>query len=167
MENSSIKLLKQDLKRYCQVAHLEFNIISIIRLWYRYDECKCLIHYRLHTTKWKYLYNWIFFARKRHNLYINCPNIGEGFIPFHAFSTIIRAQRIGHNFTCFQNVTIGHSKGEKPIIGNNVTVYAGAVIIGGIQIGDNVEVGANAVVTKDIPDNVVVAGIPARIISYK
>lgn len=86
---------------------------------------------------------------------------------FMRFSTIIHASRIGRNFTIFQNVTVGYSNGGKPQIGDNVTIYSGAVVIGPIKIGDNVEIGANAVVTKDVPSNVVVAGVPAVIIKYK
>ena len=51
-----------------------------------------------------------------------------------------------------------------PTIGDNVTIYAGACVIGGIKIGNNVVIGANAVVTKDIPDNSVVVGNPAKTI---
>lgn len=56
---------------------------------------------------------------------------------------------------------------DAPTIGDNVVVYAGAKIIGGVHIGNNVIIGANAVVTKDVPDNCVVAGVPARIIKMK
>lgn len=49
-------------------------------------------------------------------------------------------------------------------IGNNVKVHAGAKVIGGITIGDNVVIGANAVVVKDVPSNCTVVGIPAYII---
>ena len=51
-----------------------------------------------------------------------------------------------------------------PVIGNNVEIHSGAKIVGPVRIGNNVIIGANAVVTKDIPDNCVVAGIPAKII---
>lgn len=54
-----------------------------------------------------------------------------------------------------------------PIIGNNVTIYAGAKVFGKIIIGDDVYVGANAVVTKDIPSHSVVAGVPAKIIKTR
>ena len=54
---------------------------------------------------------------------------------------------------------------DRPVkIGNNVWIGTGAKIIGSLTIGDNVIVSANAVVTKSIPSNVVVAGVPARII---
>ncbi|AXY02862.1 hypothetical protein D1115_17910 [Vibrio alfacsensis] len=76
---------------------------------------------------------------------------------------------IGKNCNISQGVTIGKiNQGNKigaPIIGNNVYIAPGAKIIGGIHIGDNVAIGANAVVVTDVPDNVTVGGIPAKIIS--
>lgn len=65
-----------------------------------------------------------------------------------------------------QGVTIGGKSGwyEVPVIGDDVEINAGARIIGPVRIGNNVIIGANAVVVKDVPDNCVVAGIPARII---
>lgn len=71
--------------------------------------------------------------------------------------------KIGENCVIGQNVTIG-AKGSKSIIGNNVYIAPGSKCIGG-EIGDNVIVGANSVVTKDIPNNCVVAGVPAKVIS--
>lgn len=97
-----------------------------------------------------------------HNLYIVTPDIAEGFRPFHAFSTIVYAKSIGRNFCVFQNVTIGFNNGENPTIGDNVTVFAGANVFGGIKIGDNVIIGAGSVVSNDIPSNTMVVGIPAK-----
>ena len=57
--------------------------------------------------------------------------------------------------------------GGTPTIGDNCIIYPGAKIFGKITIGNNVVIGANAVVNKDVPDNAVVAGVPARIIRYK
>lgn len=76
---------------------------------------------------------------------------------------------MGENCEVFQNVTIGSNRKEKdgrfmPIIGDNVSIGAGAVVVGAITIGNNVKIGANSYVDKDIPDNVVVAGAPAKII---
>ena len=57
---------------------------------------------------------------------------------------------------------------ERPvIIGNNVWIGTHAVVLPGISIGNNAVVGAGAVVTKDVPDNAVVAGVPAKIINFK
>ena len=50
-----------------------------------------------------------------------------------------------------------------PIIGDNVYISHGACVFGGITIGSNVIIGANAVVNKPVPDNVVIAGVPAKI----
>ena len=73
---------------------------------------------------------------------------------------------VGHNCMIGQGVTIGGKSGwyEVPIIGDNVEISAGARILGPVRIGNNVIIGANAVVVKDVPDNCVVAGVPARII---
>ena len=76
---------------------------------------------------------------------------------------------VGRNVTIFHGVTIGKNFGGKhygyPSIGDNVILFAGCMVLGRVVIGNNVIVGANSVVTHDIPDNCVVAGIPARIIS--
>lgn len=74
---------------------------------------------------------------------------------------------IGKNVRICQQVTIGNDfKDAKhvPTIGNNVEIYPGAKIIGSIKIGDNVKIGANAVVTQDIPDNATVVVEKPRII---
>lgn len=92
--------------------------------------------------------------------------IGKGLVIHHGHSTIIHATSVGQNCQIWQNVTIGKEKpgGTKPVIGNNVFIYTGAVVIGNIHIGDNVVIGANTVVTKSIPDNCTVVGNPAIII---
>lgn len=85
----------------------------------------------------------------------------------HPYSTIINADSIGSNFSCIHCITIGATSAGRPQIGNNVSVGASATIIGKISIGNNVTIGAGSVVVKDVPDNVVIAGNPAKIIRYK
>jgi len=84
--------------------------------------------------------------------------------------TIHKRAKIGKNCAIFQNVTIGAGKynpvhdSHVPEIGNNVTLYANSIIIGGIKIGDNAIIGAGSVVLNDVPPNTTVAGNPAKII---
>ena len=88
----------------------------------------------------------------------------KGGLRFPHYSCIVIAGRckIGSNCTIHQGVTLGQSHFGKhqgfPIVGNNVLIYAGAKICGGIRIGNNVVIGSNAVITNDIPDNCVVVG---------
>ncbi|MBC2438088.1 serine acetyltransferase [Clostridium saccharobutylicum] len=96
-------------------------------------------------------------------LYITSDTIGSGLILYHGFNSIIYAKSIGDNCTIYHNVTVGKTD-DIPRIGNNVTICAGAIIIGGISIGNNSIIGAGAVVTKDVPDNCIVVGNPGRII---
>lgn len=66
------------------------------------------------------------------------------------------------------NVTIGGRSGhyEVPSIGNHVEICTGSKVLGPIHIGDNTVIGANAVVINNVPDNAVVAGVPAKIIKF-
>lgn len=74
---------------------------------------------------------------------------------------------IGEDVTVFQNVTIGTAGGADimyPSIGDGVVIYAGACIIGAVSVGAKSTVGANAVVNRDVPSNVTVVGVPARVL---
>ena len=95
--------------------------------------------------------------------------VGKGLTYAHPYSTVLNAETIGDNFSCLHCTTIG-KKGpgaRRPRIGNNVTCGCHVAIIGDITIGNNVTIGAGCVVVKDVPDNAVVVGNPARIIKYK
>ena len=89
--------------------------------------------------------------------------IGSAMWIAHPYSTIINAESIGANFSCIHCTTIGDYKG-RPVIGDNVACGANVVIIGNIHIGNNVTIGAGSVVVKDLPDNCVAVGNPARVI---
>lgn len=74
---------------------------------------------------------------------------------------------IGKNCTILQGVTLGErytSDGHKyPKIGNRVVIGAGAKLLGGIEIGSSVKVGANSVVLTDVPHGATIVGVPGRI----
>ena len=95
---------------------------------------------------------------------IRHSKIGKGFLVVHPYSTNVNAKSIGEHFTVKNNVTIGEHKGKVPVIGNHVTVNVNAVVLGDIVIGDNVTIGAGAVLMKSVPDNCVVVGNPAFIL---
>lgn len=97
--------------------------------------------------------------------------IGPGFYIGHFGGIVVNGRaEIGANCNISQGVTIGQSnRGERkgcPVIGDNVYIGPGAKVIGRVRVGHNAAIGANAVVTHDVPDNAVVAGIPARVISH-
>lgn len=77
---------------------------------------------------------------------------------------ISRYAEIGAGCRIYQNVTIGEVGGKAPQVGRHCLIGAGAVLVGGIKIGDYVKIGAGAVVSTDIPSRATVVAQPARII---
>ena len=93
--------------------------------------------------------------------------IGEGlFIPHYGTIVVNSRSKIGKNCIIMHNVTLG-AKGRGndlnvPVVGDNVYIGTGAILLGGISIGNNCVVGAGSVVTKDIKEGTTVAGNPAK-----
>ncbi|MDT4290242.1 serine O-acetyltransferase [Methylomonas sp. MO1] len=98
--------------------------------------------------------------------------IGKRFFIDHGAGVVIgETAEIGNDVTMYHGVTLGGTTWNKekrhPTLGNNVLIGAGAKILGAINLGDNVRVGANSVVIKDVPPCCTVIGIPGRIIQQK
>lgn len=97
--------------------------------------------------------------------------IGKNLIIDHGDGVVIgETAEIGNNVLIYHQVTLGGtgndtSERRHPSICDNVMIAAGAKILGGIHIGTNAKVGANAVVLKNVPANATAVGIPARIIT--
>ena len=103
-------------------------------------------------------------------LYIRPNTVGAGFCPLHpGFVRIGHYVHIGKNCTVLPMVLIGKRRsGPCTItIGDDCYVGTGVTILGPLTIGNNVTIGAGAVVTTDVPDNVVVAGVPAKVVKIK
>ena len=94
--------------------------------------------------------------------------IGKGTVfPHDALGCVFHpGVKIGENCKILHGVTMGGRAGHKglPIIGDNVVVGTHAQILGNVTVGNNSIVGAGAIVTHDVPDNVVVVGNPAKIL---
>ncbi len=95
--------------------------------------------------------------------------IGKGLFIDHGMGVVIgETAEVGDNVTIYHGVTLGgtgkHKGKRHPTIGNNVIIGSGAKVLGPINIGDNVKIGANSVVLKDIEDNKTAVGIPAKVV---
>lgn len=137
-------------------------LFFFVKLMTFYPEYRNLFYYRI---GWQ---GRLFqtFCKPVSTLFIHTKSIGPGLFIQHGFATIIIAEEIGSNCWINQQVTIGFSAdaARPPRIGNNVIINAGAKVIGNLTIGDNSKVGANAVVVKNVPPNVTVVGVPARVV---
>jgi serine O-acetyltransferase len=89
--------------------------------------------------------------------------VGGGLYVAHPIGCVLHAESIGENVSVISNVTFGtRGDGRWPTIGDRAFVGAGARIIGGIAIGADAAIGANAVVLHDVPEGATAIGIPAR-----
>lgn len=98
--------------------------------------------------------------------------IGQGLFIDHGMGVVIgETAEVGDNVTLYQGVTLGGTGKEKgkrhPTIGNNVFIGSGAKILGSIKVGDNVKIGAGSVVTKPVPNDSTVVGVPGRIVVHQ
>lgn len=155
--------LKQDICRYKEHKGIDFSFcLTLVYLLLKYDEFRNIYYHRLGKLS-KYF---LFILRERSDLHIWTPSnkIGGGLYIGHGWGTVVNASEIGENCLIGQNVTIGSRNVKEPVIGDNVSIWAHAVVIGDIRVGDNSQIGAGAVVVKNVPSNAVVVGAKSQII---
>ena len=145
-----------------------------------YPSFHAMIFYKIGNAFWRYNLKFLarlimHFARIFTGIEIHpAAKIGSNFFMDHGLGIVIgETTEIGENVTIYQGVTLGgimpsvesdlqRNQKRHPTIGNNVIIGSGAQILGAINIGDDARIGANSVVSRDVPANVTVAGVPAR-----
>jgi serine O-acetyltransferase len=179
MAESAKYLIEQDLLRYGRkkkfgfgvffryvfieiIPGIKFSIIFRLCQHYRYKNKLVFYFYFIWLRRLKYKYGFDISYR---------TTIGKGLYIGHFGGIVIHGDAVlGENCNLSQGMTIGvlnRGKVGVPKIGNRVFIAPGAVILGGVTIGNDVLIGANAVVTFDVPDNAVVAAPMSAIISDK
>ena len=170
-------LIFSDLYRITGDVKVISLILLLIRrasfrfnFWIRtcqYAESNWMMKYSLYPFARYVLY------RLRYKYGISIPydtTIGSGFYIGHFGGIVVNNKSIiGKNCNISHGVTLGQANRGRnkgaPTLGDNIYIGPGAKIIGAVTIGNNVAIGANCVVTKSVPDNSVVVGIPAKVIS--
>ena len=167
-------LLLSDLERYFHYYGQPGRLPRRRDLWRSFFLPRCLpvTLYRLARsarrngwTGLAKLITWLNFYL--HNLEVSSDcEIGPYLFMPHVAGTVIGAQSIGHHAVIYHQVTIGaksieHEHVQRPQIGDHAFIASGARVIGPITLGDHCTIGANAVVIRSFPSNVVLTGIPA------
>lgn len=176
---SLLPYLTADLRRARMLVNGVADDVSDLRLWLGVLSPRfmpvllCRLAHSLHRlrlgplAKVLSLLNFFLFGIE---IAARCP-IGKGLFLPHTQGTVIGAWSIGENVTIFQGVTLGakeldfsYQESSRPTVGNGVTIGAGAMVIGGIFLGMNSRIGANAVVLNDVATGSLVVGIPANVV---
>lgn len=168
-----INMINYDINAVLKTDPAARNKLEVFLL---YPHIKALICHRIAHGLYKR--NFFFLARFTSNIarFITGieihpgATIGKGLFIDHGMGVVIgETTEVGDNVTLYQGVTLGGTGNEHgkrhPTIGNNVTIGAGAKVLGNIYIADGTKVGANAVVLRSSSENSTVVGIPAREVS--
>ncbi|MCI1946508.1 serine O-acetyltransferase EpsC [Clostridium luticellarii] len=169
------KLLAYDIKNAMKNDPAARNPVEVFLV---YPFIHALIHYRIshffYRKKCFFIARFISqISRMLTGIEIHPgAKIGKGLFIDHGMGVVIgETAEVGDNVTLYHGVTLGGTgkdTGKRhPTIGNNVFIGSGAKILGPIVVGDNVKIGANAVVLKDVPSNCTAVGVPVRIIYKK
>lgn len=169
------KLIKQEIKTIKEKDPAAKSTLEIVLLYQGFHAL--ILHrlaHKLYKLKVPFLPRLISqFSRFITGIEIHPgATIGKNFFIDHGMGVVIgETAIIGDNCLVYQGVTLGGTGKEKgkrhPTIGNNVTLGAGAILLGNISIGDNSNVGAGSVVIKSAKENSTLVGVPARVVKEK
>lgn len=162
-----LKKLRREVCEWMKVIHLPYSgstYLNALDLMSRLPEFRFILYYRYKIDE----FNPIRLIYPAQMMSMSCEDVGEGLVIQHGFGSRLGASKIGKHCQIWQGVTIGKVRSgvneAKPIIGDNVKIFAGSFVLGGISIGDNVTIGAATVVLESVPSGCTVVGNPARII---
>ena len=159
-------IIDSDLEKYeCQIGMRLPRVLQLLYHLHTNRYFRNVFYYRIGPVK-SLLLEW-YRPEDKYFTIGKTVKIGKGLWVAHPYATVLAADYIGDNFRCIHCTTLGNTGKGRPTIGNNVELGANVTIIGKVNIGNNVTVAAGAVVVKDVPDNCVVAGVPAKVIKYK
>ena len=176
LKKECLDLIKSDLLRYGKDNLSKSGFLSI---FFNHPEFRFLVNHRLaNAYSIKHPVGvisriWYRILRAKFGMQIQLKaKIGPGFLLNHwGLMHVNQGATIGKNCNLSQAVTIGNvSRGKRkgsPIIGNEVWIGANAVVVGKIEIGNNVLIAPLAYVNFDVPDNSVVLGNPGKVVSDK
>lgn len=143
-----------------------YRFQNLMRKVEYYNNCKNSILGKIITIFLKIKYKR---QQIKYGFSIPINTFGPGLLIQHRGTICVNGKaKIGKNCRINVDVNIGtnmEKEGEAPIIGDNCFIGPGAKIFGKIIIGNNVAIGANSVINKDVPDNVTVVGIPFKIVN--
>ena len=120
-----------------------------------HPEFRSLVHYRLTPLPWPVRLLLRLVYRPLPTLHLNCAEIGPGLFIEHGFATTLTARTVGRDCRVNQQVTVGHTGRGQPVIGDRVSIGAGAVVVGPVTVGGDACIGANATVVRDVPPGAV------------
>ena len=172
---------KEDLKYYLECDRLargeQKSRPSLMgdKMWkFQILYRKAEYHYNNRSNPWHrlmYYAAYYSFRRKRDRLCSELPlNVfAEGLVIWHGQNIIVNENaKVGRNFSISAGCCIGQAHGEAPVIGDNVEMTIGSMVLGGIHIASDVTIGAGAVVVKDISSpGTSWGGVPAQCISHR
>ncbi|WP_251040893.1 serine O-acetyltransferase EpsC [Bacillus sp. ISL-45] len=173
-----LKKLRVDIDR---MYSGKFSRLSIFKMVFTHSNLQCLILFRIQESLFQKKIPLLpsiikFLNQLLTGAEIGLPvSIGKGLVIRHSNGIVLgNGVKIGEDCTLLHQITLGEKYGDGkdskhlyPNIGDRVVISCGAKILGGIKVGNDVTIGANAVVLKDVKANCIAVGIPAKILDKK
>lgn len=151
--------IRDDISHYKSRKSIKYNLFfTFVYLMLIFPEFRNIFYMRMGRF-WRYLLFW-FPPLSTLHIWTPSARIGGGLYIGHGWGTVTNAYRVGRNCVIGQNCTIGSRNFKEPVLEDNVKVWAHAVVLGDIVVEENSNIGAGAVVVKNVPKNSVV--VPAK-----